>query len=91
MGFFQTMRKLEQHINESKYGSYPEDMTPEDYASWDEALDNRQHKPQTREQVNKALRRINPIKMRQIDGDIKWVKRQVKKMGMNPEDWRLFL
>lgn len=91
MGFFAKMRQLEKTINEAKYGSYPHDMNADDYAEWDRALDLAQHRPQTKAQVQQALRRVNPIRYRQVESDIQWVRKHLEKMGLNPEDWRVLL
>lgn len=91
MGFFDAMRKLEKNINEAKYGTNAREMTDEDYASWDRALDMQSYRPKTREDVQRALKFRNPVRYRQVMGDIRWVEKQLKKMGLNPEDWRVLL
>lgn len=70
----------------------PRELTPEDRAGWNDALDRRASmKPQTVESVRALIRQRNPIRWRQLQNDIKWVEKEMKKLGLNPEDARSIL
>lgn len=70
----------------------PRDLTSADLVSWDDAMMSRDRTAaKTVEQVRQAIRYKNPIRWMQLQGDIRWVKREMKKMGMNPEDYRWLL
>lgn len=68
--------------------------TDEELVGWNDALDMRENTAysriplQTREDVIRAVRRTNPIKYGQIMRDYKWLQKQMKKLGLNPEDAR---
>lgn len=70
------------------------DLNEQDILGWNTALDDRETspmKPRTREEVRTLIRAINPIKWRQIQKDIRWVEKQMRKHGLNPDDWRYVL
>lgn len=76
---------------ESVFGQ-PRELTDEDRAGWNDALDRRAAmKPQTVESVRALIRQRNPIRWHQLQRDIKWVEKEMKKMGLNPEDARSIL
>lgn len=50
-----------------------------------------QTSPKTREQIIAALERKNAYRMWRIRHDFKWLRRQLKKMGLNPDDARELL
>lgn len=58
-----------------------------DISGWLDAADKRP-KEHTRESIAQHIRRRNPIRWRNLQNDIKWVKKEMKKAGLNPEDWR---
>lgn len=66
-----------------------------DLASWEEATlrrdANESRRPRTVEQVHRLLKFRNPVRYRQLIKDIEWAKKQLVKMGLNPEDLRYFL
>lgn len=66
-------------------------LSDSDVEGWDGALDARTYSRlplRTREDVRKAIFRMNPIKYRQVMGDYRWLQRKMKKLGLNPEDAR---
>lgn len=68
-------------------------LNDEDRISWADAQDRRETAAEirTREDVRALLRQRNPIKWMQIQRDIRWVEKEMKKMGLNPEDARSVL
>lgn len=70
----------------------PRDLTAEDYASWDAALDARASMaPRTIEQTRAIIRAKNPIRWMQLQRDLRWVAKEMKKMGLNPDEARYLL
>jgi hypothetical protein len=66
--------------------------TADDRIGWDTALDQQPRGQQrTIETVRKQIRFKNPIRWIQLEHDIKWVQKEMKKLGLNPEDWRSLL
>jgi hypothetical protein len=70
----------------------PRNLSVEDYAGWDAALDARASiPPRTVEQVRATIKMKNPIRWAQLQRDLRWVGKEMKKMGLNPEDARYLL
>lgn len=89
---FRVIEKIEKAYNEAQYSSTPHRLTEEDHVDWSEAAQAGYHpKPQTVEQIREALRRTNPVKWRQVQADLRWVQKHMKRMGLNPEDARYVL
>lgn len=72
----------------------PRPLTLEDRAGWADAQD-RGHKisrkPETLEAVRKLIKHRNPVRWMQLQRDYKWVQKEMKKLGLNPEDARYIL
>jgi hypothetical protein len=66
-------------------GQRPRQLTDEDIA-WFE--DTKLDKPLTMEDVKALLRQRNPVRWWRLQNDFKWMQRQLRKMGRNPEDAR---
>lgn len=90
--FFSAVNKFERAYNEARFGKGPRDLTDADYDAWSAAADEG-FKPTIRtiQQAQTALRRINPVRWRQVQSDYKWVQKQMKRLGLNPEDARYIL
>lgn len=91
LGFFRAMEKLENTYNAARYGSQPRPLQDEDFDDWTLAGEASMPSMRTRADVQRRLRQINPVKWRQINGDINWMKKHMKKLGLNPEDYRYIL
>lgn len=65
-------------------------LREEDIVSFYAAAEQRKG-PMTRDEMLAALERKNSYRMWRIRHDFKWLKKQVKKMGHNPEDARELL
>lgn len=90
--FFVFMENLEKEYNKTRYGSQPRDLEDDDIEGWESASEAGYHvKPETRSQVQAMLRRSNPVRWAQCQGDLRWAQRQMKKLGLNPEDARFML
>jgi len=68
----------------------PRRLSGDDIASFYKAADNRTS-PLTREEILARLQRKNSYRMWRIRYDFRWLQRQMKKMGQNPEDARELL
>lgn len=90
--FFQFIEGIEKEYNKARYGTQPRDLEDEDLEGWESASEAGFHiKPRTREEVRAALRRRNPVRWAQCRSDLRWAERQMKKLGLNPEDARFML
>jgi hypothetical protein len=71
----------------------PRNLTEADRIGWADAQDSRESsmKPRTIEDVKALVRNRNPIRWRQLQGDFRWLQKEMKKMGLNPEDARYIL
>ena len=88
------MDRLEALANpQPKKSNRPRDLTPEDYAEWDAALNSRAESihPRNLAEVRFAVKSKNPIRWMQLQRDLKWVGKELKKLGLNPEDARYIL
>jgi len=68
----------------------PRRLTEEDYVGFFEATERRTG-PMTRDQIIEAIRQKNPYRWWRIQYDYRWLKKQVKKLGLNPDDARELL
>lgn len=88
---FVFMEQLENSVNEARFGSAPRDLTDEDFVDWDISIQNRKPTLQNKEHAIQAIRRMNPYKWAEYKRNYKWVQKQMKKLGLNPEDIRWLL
>ena len=68
----------------------PRRLREEDVVGFYEAAHS-QRGPMNREQIIAALEKKNSYRMWRLRHDYKWVRRQMKKMGLNPDDARELL
>lgn len=61
-----------------------------DVISFEEAIKQRRG-PRDLTAIRAELIRRNYVRMRRMQGDVSWLKKQLKKMGLNPEDWSSYL
>lgn len=72
----------------------PRNLTEDDRLGWDDAMDQRQKsplQPRTVQDVQRLIRNRNPLRWHGIQKDFKWVQKEMKKLGLNPEDARYIL
>ena len=65
-------------------------LTSDDVDSFVEAATLRKE-PRTTAQARAAIRQSNPVRWWRLQGDLKWLRREMKRMGLNPEDARWIL
>lgn len=73
--------RLEAKADSAK-GMPARQLTPEDIDTWFEAAYN---------PLQEKLRRKNPLRWARLQSDIKWAKKEIAKMGYDPNDvkwWR---
>lgn len=63
----------------------PRKATEDDIAGWFEAAEM-QRGPKTRAAIIAALERKNKYRMWRLRYDYRWLQKQLKRMGLNPED-----
>jgi hypothetical protein len=67
-------------------------LTEEDRLGWDTALNLQPRgNPRTFDSVRIQMRARNPVRFWQMQRDMRWLERQMKKAGYNPEDARFLL
>ena len=65
----------------------PRIPTEEEYRAW---VDSRPVEGRP-ENIRMALRDRNPARWRRLQLDVKWMKNELRKMGLNPDDARWYL
>jgi hypothetical protein len=70
--------------------SEPRDLTIDDRLAWNTAMEDRTSL-RTKEDIRKVMSNRNPVRFWQLQRDFKWLQRQMKKAGLNPEDARYIL
>lgn len=69
----------------------PRNLTEQDRLEWEQAQDERMIqplKPRTRDEVRNAIKYRNPVRWWQIQRDFSYLRREMKRLGLNPEDAR---
>lgn len=69
------------------------DIDESDRLAWYDAATEREKaiKPQTIQDVQALIRNRNPIRWIQLRGHYKWLQKEMKRAGLNPEDARYIL
>jgi len=62
----------------------------EDHIDFQEAASKRQPPPNI-EQLREHFKAKNPHRWRRMNSDKRWAEKQLRKLGMNPDDWRWLL
>jgi hypothetical protein len=89
---FKFFEGLENDLNKARFGSQPRNLTDSDMRDWDDAASRpRPTPPRNQAEVIAALKRINRYKYATYVNYRKWVRRKMKKLGLNPEDERYLL
>lgn len=96
MGMFDKMRDAlaEAHAaGQPRSKSERRDLTEDDRLAWYDAGSEREKaiRPQTIADVQALVRNRNPVRWRQLQGHYKWLQKEMKRMGLNPEDARYML
>lgn len=68
----------------------PDYLGESDIASFETATRARRV-PKNKEEILLHLKQKNPVRMYRMKRDFRWMQRQMKKMGLNPEDARELL
>lgn len=76
-------------FNQGYRGQPPRIVTPNELDSWFEAADARP-KVGTKS-VADRIRSRNPFRWRRLLRDYRWAQKEMKRMGLNPEDARWLL
>lgn len=72
----------------------PRQLRDADLVGWNESLSERarrQPKPETWEEVRRAIQMSNPVRWGHLQSELRWLKKKMKKMGLNPDDARYLL
>jgi hypothetical protein len=76
----------------TKVKANPRDLTNDDRLDWDTALSKQPRiRQRTLDDVKRLMRNRNPIRFAQLQRDYRWLEKQMKKAGLNPEDARYLL
>lgn len=68
----------------------PRTLDDADYVSWFAAADRRTD-PLSRDELIVEIKKRNPHRWWRIQYDYKWLRRQMKRLGQNPDDARELL
>ena len=71
----------------------PRILQQDDIDSWMSAADERSRKPSpsTQDEIVKAIRKRNFVRWWRLKRDYKWLCKEMKRLGLNPEDARFLL
>jgi len=85
--FVQAWKQVEAQKNQRR------DLTEADRLSWYDAGTSRSRGPADRtvQDVQALIRNRNPVRWRQFKSHYRWVQKEMKKLGLNPEDARYLL
>jgi len=76
----------------SKESNERRDLTEEDRLGWYDAGTSRKGPAdRTIQDVRALVRNRNPVRWRQLQKNFKWVQKEMRKLGLNPEDARYLL
>ena len=69
------------------------DVTEKEVGDWLGAAEQRERKirPRTADAIRLELRRRNYVRYWRLQRDFKWMQKEMKRMGLNPEDARNLL
>jgi len=70
-------------------GASPRSLDADDYSMFDRAVNERP--PRVNQTVEQHMRKKNFFRWHRLKRDYRWLQRQMKKMGMNPEEARWYL
>lgn len=65
-------------------------MNRKDVISFDKATEKRVS-PRDRQAIRRILFLHNYVRMRRMERDVEWLRRTLRKMNLNPEDWSGYL
>lgn len=67
-------------------------VVPPEY-DWFEGQEEKRFKtkPRTRADIIAYIKKRDPHRWWRLNRDIKWIRKRLKKLGLNPEDWRELL
>jgi hypothetical protein len=72
-------------------GEPPRFLDDRDLSGWFNAAIEAQTSRRTQEDIARHIKSRNPIRWRRLQRDLRWVKKEMKKLGLNPEDARWLL
>lgn len=76
--------------NTDREGPGPWALSTDDIESFHDAADHRKG-PLTQDQIISVLKLRNWVRWHRLQSDFKWLQKQYKKMGLNPDDARYLL
>lgn len=81
------------HRHVGRKASVRRNLTPVDRNGWADAQDSRamDKGPKDQESIRNLIRNRNPVRWWQLQRDFKWVQKEMKRLGLNPEDARFLL
>lgn len=84
--FFRKMERLEASLMSSTYKrTAPRGLNDNDFDGFDVAVAARR-RPRNVDQIEAVLKAKNPVRWRRIHSDYRWMQREFRKLGLNPDD-----
>lgn len=71
----------------SRTGRAPRNLNEDDVSGWMKAAE-KPIGPVTQDDLRRHMRRVNFVRWRRLQKDFRWMMREMKKLGLNPEDAR---
>lgn len=89
MGWLDKLEAYAARIESGRRDNTPRPMSDEDFDSIMSTKPPRSQR--TTGDIRRALYERNPVRWRRLQREIKWARKQMVKMGLNPEDLRWVL
>ena len=89
--FFRAMEKLENALNESRFGTAPRELNNGDIVDWTTAGDHRKPTLRSKEQIIHAIKSKNSYRWFEYKRQRRWVQKQMRKLGLDPDDEKWLL
>jgi hypothetical protein len=89
-----TLRERIREYIDPKPNPRARSVSDSERANWfDEAIkaDHKPMKPRTKQEITRYLSGKNPVRMRRLRKDFKWMQKMMVKLELNPEDARWLL
>ena len=89
MNWLERLERYIEHRQIYKYGSDPRPMTEEEFNVL--KTQERYTRNRTTGDVRKAIQMRNPVRWRRLQRELRWARKQMVKMKLNPDDLRWIL
>lgn len=90
-GIFRFFEELENNYNQARFGTAPRELRENDILDWSAAQESRRPTLESKRQIQKAIAQYNPVRWARLQGEMRWMRKTMVKLGLNPEDAGMYL